>query len=172
MRTQRGFSLVEMVIVTIVLGIIAAAASPVIRNSLRAYNGVQDDIVTLDKVRYVTERLARELRQVEYTGSAYNFATMTNAPVFTKREADGTETVVTITNNTATSPRTVTLGYSSPAVTSTLVDNVTTLTFTYYTSANATTTLTSAVKYVEINLTVTVSGLAYSERTRVQLRNS
>jgi prepilin-type N-terminal cleavage/methylation domain-containing protein len=168
MRSVQGHSLIEFVIVLIVIGIVAAAASPVVATAMKAYNNVQDDTVALDKVRYVTERLAREIREVQYSSSTYTFTTMSSTqPVFTK--ADGT--VVTIGGNSGSTPRTITLGYSSPAVTSKLVDNVTSLSFAYYDSSNATTASAAFLKYVQITLTLTVNGLTYTERTRVQLRN-
>jgi hypothetical protein len=160
--------MIELIIVIVILGIMAAVASPIAMNSMKAYYDVQDDVVALDKVRYATERLARELREVNYNGTTYSFTSLsTSAPTFTK--SDGT--IVTITNSSGT----VTLNYSSPSVSPapTLVDQVNTLTFAYYDQNGGSSPTTATVRYVEVSLTVRPSNNQdYSERTRVQLRNN
>jgi prepilin-type N-terminal cleavage/methylation domain-containing protein len=67
--TNRGFSLIELIVVTVILGIMAAILSPMLQSSLTAYDKTLGDVVVLDKLRYATERIAREIRGVQYASS-------------------------------------------------------------------------------------------------------
>lgn len=166
MGDSRGFSLIEMVIVIIVLGIMAAVAAPIALTGLNAYNAMHDSVATNDKLRYATERLARELREVKFEEPIYSFSSMsTTAPVFTKAD----DVTVTIGN----SPPNVTLAYSTPTVSPApvLTDQVSSLAFAYFDESGNSTTSTTAVRFVEVSLTLTQGAQSYSERTRVQLRN-
>jgi MSHA biogenesis protein MshO len=166
MTRSRGFTLFEMLICIIVLAIMASIAAPMMATAVTAYERFNEDLATLDRVRYATERLAREMREVAFDGTSYNMNMSTSAPVFTK--TDGT--TVTIVN----SPPSVTLAYSTPAVSPTpiLSDQVSALSFAYFDeTGTATATTAVAVRYVEVSLTLTLGSQTYSERTRVQLRN-
>ena len=66
---SRGFTLIELVIVTVITGILAAMLAPLALASLRAYDDILGDVVVLDKLRYATERLAREIREVYYASN-------------------------------------------------------------------------------------------------------
>lgn len=170
MRTwvhARGFTLIEMSMVIVILGILAAATTPLLTNSFRAYETNQSNMVTLSKLRYATERIARELREVRFNGTNYEIASMTaNTLSFTKN--DVASTIVTI----ASAPPLATLQYSTPAMTSTLTDQVTSLQFEYYDISDAATASNVDVAYVDVVLTLTDpnSGAAV-QRTRIALRN-
>lgn len=170
MRTgvhARGFTLIEMSMVIVILGILAAATTPLLTNSFRAYETNQSNMVTLSKLRYATERIARELREVRFNGTNYEIASMTaNTLSFTKN--DVASTIVTI----ASAPPLATLQYSTPAMTSTLTDQVTSLQFEYYDISDAATSSNVDVAYVDVVLTLTDpnSGAAV-QRTRIALRN-
>jgi type II secretory pathway pseudopilin PulG len=155
--------------VIVVIGILAAVTVPVLVNSFRAYETNQTNLVTLSKLRYATERMAREIRDVQYTGGAYAIVMGPTTLQFTKNDAAGT--VVTI----AAAPPLVTLQYSTPAMTATLTDQVAAngLQFLYYDINNNTAGVTAAnVAYVDVDLTLTDpnSGAA-QQRTRIALRN-
>jgi len=173
-RTRRvhppahGFTLIEMTIVIVVLGVLAAATTPMFVNSMRAYDINQTNLVTLSKLRYATERIAREIREVRYTGANYAIGPMTSTALsFTKNDA--ANTVVTIT----AAPPGVTLGYSAPAMSATLTDQVTTLQFAYYQADGVTTTASNVnVAYVQVTLTLQdPNSGAYQQQTRIALRN-
>jgi prepilin-type N-terminal cleavage/methylation domain-containing protein len=163
-----GFTLIEMTIVIVLLSIMLVFTTPMMLDSFRAYEANQTNLVTLSKLRYATERIAREVREVRYTGGAYSIGTMNPTTLsFTKNDA--TSTVVTIN---AAAPN-VTVQYSTPAMTATLTDQVSSLQFQYCDVADTCTGVTTAtVAYVDVALTLTDpnSGPAV-QRTRIALRN-
>jgi Tfp pilus assembly protein PilW len=65
----RGFTLIELVIFSITVSIMAVVLSPIMLSSLSAYDSIQGDVVVLDKLRYATERMAREIREIQYASS-------------------------------------------------------------------------------------------------------
>ena len=168
----RGFTLIELVMVTVVLGILATVSVTLLVNSFRAYETNQTNLVTLSKLRYATERMAREIREVRYAGGNYAIVMGATTLQFTKSDAAGT--VVTI-NGAA--PPLATLRYSTPlpAMTATLTDQVAAggLQFEYFDINNNDVGVTTAtVAYVDVSLTLTDpnSGAA-AQRTRIALRN-
>lgn len=163
----RGFTLIEMTMVIVILGVLAAAAAPLLTNSFRAYETNQTNLVTLSKLRYATERIARELREVRFNGTNYQIGTMT-ATVLSFTKNDAASTVVTITG----APPLVTLQYSTPAMTATLSDQVASLQFDYCDINNTCGVALANVAYVDVVLTLTDpnSGAAV-QRTRIALRN-
>lgn len=78
MQQARGFTLMELIIVTMLVGIMTAVLSPMMFSSLNAYNSTLGDVVVLDKLRYATERLTREIRGVQYASSTTSPATNCN----------------------------------------------------------------------------------------------
>jgi len=162
-----GFTLIEMTMVIVILGVLAAATAPLLTNSFRAYETNQTNLVTLSKLRYATERIARELREVRFNGTNYQIGTMT-ATVLSFTKNDAASTVVTITG----APPLVTLQYSTPAMTATLSDQVASLQFDYCDINNTCGVALANVAYVDVVLTLTDpnSGAAV-QRTRIALRN-
>ncbi len=63
-RRRAGFSLIEMIMVIIVLGVIAAVAAPALSNAFRAYFTGKDIAETDWQARAALERMSRELRTV------------------------------------------------------------------------------------------------------------
>lgn len=164
----RGFTLIEAVASIIIIGVLAIATIPVLTGGVRTYVTTNTSLNTLSKMRLATERMAREIRQVRRnpgTPTNYDFTTMgTNTLVFVKTDGN------TVTINRAL-PN-VTLGYSTPAASSNLTDQVNNLTFRYFTIDGVTPTGSlSLVAFVEIELEMIEDGVVLTQRTQVGLRN-
>lgn len=189
---RKGFTLIELVIVIIVLSIMAAVLAPTVRSSLLAYDAVLSDVVVLDKLRYATERLAREIREVNAVTDAngnftsFNFTTMgASAATFTRTyyNSDGSVLATNVVRICAIAPNlrlsygdaTLCSGVDSNANGILLTDDLSALAFKYYdkTGTEITTALPDPVnvRAVEISLTLTPSGSPpYTQTTRVELK--
>jgi prepilin-type N-terminal cleavage/methylation domain-containing protein len=161
-----GFSLIELVVAMVVIGALLAVAAPVFSTALQAYVESNDRLGTIGKARYATERIARELREVSFSGGAYAFTSMTPTSVRFTNVGGNTVTVTA-------APPVATLGYTAPNVTATLTDEVQALGFSYYDRAGALMGVPNpaTVGYVEVVLTLSKSGVTHTQRTRVALRN-
>lgn len=166
---SRGFTLVEMVITLTMLAIMAGVAGPYLSLGAQAYNQSAASIDTLGKLRNASERLAREIREIQRLPSGdYDVTLSANPLVFTKRDGE------TVTINVA--PPVVTLAYddSVPGVTPVLTDEVASLAFRYL-QADGTTDASGSddVAYIEFELVLdpVPPGNPYSQRSRVALRN-
>jgi len=166
---KRGFTLIEMVMVIVIIGILAAFSTPFLLGTFEAFETNQTNLVTLTKMRYATERMAREIREVRFAGGVYAIVMGATSLQFTKNDTAGT--VVTITS----APPLVTLQYSAPAMNATLTDQVVAngLQFLYFDINNNSVGVTTAnVAYVDIDLTLTdPNSGAMQQRPRVALRN-
>jgi prepilin-type N-terminal cleavage/methylation domain-containing protein len=167
-KRQQGFTLLEMVISLVVLGLLGATAGYGLIGGTLAFSGTADAVQTLGKLRYANERMAREIREIRrdpVTPANYDISTM-NATTLAFTKADGT--AVTLTGT----PPLVTLAYSAPAGTPTLTDEVSSLSYSYL-QADGTTAATgnSDVAFIEFELVLVRNGNSYPQRTRVSLRN-
>lgn len=176
-----------MVLVIVIIGILGKALTPVALASLRANAAILDVGVTVDKVRFASDRLAFEMRELSTTSITTATA---STMAFTRVDYTGTATARLVTID-RTAPTVVTTGgvsqnqcdgtvrlnYSvpviSPAYTPVLTDRVCSLTFAYYDQTGATTAVLADVRYVDFTLTLqpNATGQSYSQRTRVALRN-
>ena len=189
-RHSCGFTLIELIFSIALLGILGAVGSSMIVDSFNTTRMVDADNASTGQARYAVERLAREIREVKFvvTGGVGNYCINTPATnptsnlVFYKTSGTfsnttcATNAISTTINLSATN---LTLGYSSPAVTTTLSSNVSSFTLAYYDLAGNLLALpvdTSAIRFVVITLTMADpnggSNSGISQRTRVALRNA
>lgn len=166
--SARGFTLIEMVVAIVIIGVLAIATIPVLTGGVRTYVTTTTSLITLSKMRYATERMAREIRHVRRnpgTPANYDISTMTaTSLVFVKSDGNTVSITRALPN--------ITLGYSTPAASSTLSDQVSGLTFRYFTIDGVTVTaLPALVAFVEIELAMIEDGATLTQRTQVALRN-
>jgi prepilin-type N-terminal cleavage/methylation domain-containing protein len=179
---HRGVTLIEMVVTILILGVLAAAAVPLIASGVNAFNATTGGVQALGDLRYATERIARELREIRRNPATPAELDIIGAPAATGisfRKVDyaaasaGEVVQVTI----AQSGGAVTLQYSSPtfspAVNAVLVDSVDTLLLKYYKADGVTeTAIKDEIAYVGISLDVDYESTTFSQTTRVAVRNS
>jgi len=167
-RQQTGYTLIEMIIAIVILGLLGAAAGYGLQNGALAFVNTTDAVHTLGKLRPASERLAREIREIRrdpLTPAVYDIATM-NTTTLTFTRADGTGVTL------SSAPPLVTLAYSAPTGIHTLTDTVSSLTFAYYQADGVTPATGSGdVAFVEFELVLSQNGNTYPQRTRVALRN-
>ena len=171
-RNNKGFTLMELVVVLIVLGLMTSFAVPYMSNGVRAYNDTAAALQTTSKLRYASERIARELREVNNVGGNFAIATPVtttgNSISFTKW--DGAQFIQVTISDTAP---TLSLAYDTLAsgANFTLSDELTSITFDYFQSDGVTqATGINNVAFIEFELILN-NGNSYSQRSRVALRN-
>ena len=166
-KFNRGFTLVELVITIVLIGILSVVASTMISDSFKTTRMVNNNQGSGGQARYAIERIAREIRETKYLSDKTYAILSTSATqlVFTKSND------VTVTINSSGSD--LTLDYSSPATTSKLSNQVSSFGLVYYNISNTITSIKSEIRFIEINLTLRdpTSGQIIEQRTRVALRN-
>jgi prepilin-type N-terminal cleavage/methylation domain-containing protein len=164
-RPARGFTLVEVVMVMVLLGILAAIGAPMIANSMLVANSVSPHLNTLSQARYATERIARELREVNWSGTAYAFTSLASPTSVTFTNANGA--VISLAH--AASNVNITFNGTARALTA----QASAFVLTYLDITGTATADTAQVRFVNVSLTVLdpVTGATYNQRTLVALRN-
>ena len=186
MRKSAGFTLIELITVMTMLAILAVGIAPLIRNSFDAYNSVTDGAAAQSQLQYASERISRELREINVTSSGYSISSSMPASgtatsiAFTQRV---TGRVVTISGNltsscatSSTQSCTLTLSYSDVGggTVPVLLRNVSSFAVKYYKFDSATlgyvqTSDSSAVSFVEVSLGMLQN--TFMQRLRIRLRN-
>src|SRR5215211_5127906 len=98
MRRIEGFSLVELTLVIVILGILVVFVGPVLYNAMRSYAGIQVGATTNANVRYAMERIAREMRDIrrQTTDSAYLDIRGMSASSMEFFQSDGSRVVLNV----------------------------------------------------------------------------
>lgn len=178
MRRAQGFTLIEMVMSMMIIGLLGTAAAMAISYGVRATFETQTRVDTQSDLRLAVERMAREIRLMRRDPAApanYDIVAPRTATrlSFRRLDSDGS-TVRTVTLDGGTAS-VVTLSYDSPAVTPTpvLANRVSAFTLTYLQANGVSISADNAdLAFVVIDLTITDTyGNAYNQRTRVALRN-
>src|SRR5450759_1188287 len=69
---NNGFTLVEIIISIVLLGILAAVGSSMISDTFKTTKMVDANQANRAQIRYAVERLAREIREVKYVSNGKN----------------------------------------------------------------------------------------------------
>jgi prepilin-type N-terminal cleavage/methylation domain-containing protein len=65
-RRRNGFTLIEMTVVIVLIGILALHLQPPLLHAMQARTQVTEDMDAIRKLRHGVDRIVRELRQVEF----------------------------------------------------------------------------------------------------------
>ena len=168
MRRVEGFSLLELILVIVILGILGAFVGPVLFNAMRSYDSVQASVTTHAKMRYAVERIAREMRDIrrQTTDSTFLDITSMTASSMAFFKTDGTRVVL---NGVGT---VVNLAYST--LTGMLTDQVQSGSFSLaYFQQNASTVAATqaSISFVQMSMTLVEGTNVFPVRLRVDLRN-
>lgn len=156
MKKRQGFTLIEIIIVMVLIGILGGAISPFIYSLSKivileySLGGVNT------QARVAMERMSRELRVIRNNTST-DLTAASNAITFTTINGD-------------------TIGFSLSGSnlmrnSQILASNVSNLTFTYYDSNGATTTTVADMKFIRIDLTLTQNNSSANLNTVVYPRS-
>jgi type II secretory pathway pseudopilin PulG len=168
-------TLIEMVMAIVIVSIVLAASAPIIGNTFQSYVTTRSSLDATAKARLAVERIAREIRDVNFVAGTYQFGMMTSTDVaFTK--TDGT--VVRVDRAGAD----IRIRYTAPPPVIgpfVLTDDVTAgapnFVITYLDSTGAPGATAATVAFVQVTLTLdvpnTLSAIPHTERTRVALRD-
>lgn len=157
---QLGFTLVELIVVIVVLGIVGSMGAVVVRDGMLGYLSGRE-ITSADwQARLALERIARELRDVAAPGSASIDFASCGSSGFSFVDITANQISYTLA------------GGSLQRNGQPLADNVTGLRFYCLQSDGQTATTTpSAVYYVTVSMVVATTNTSAAYRTTVKPRN-
>jgi len=154
-----GFSLVEVIVVIVVLGIVASMGAVVVRDGILGYLRGREITGADWQGRLALERITRELRTIASPNYSNIAATSCGGSTFAF--SDATATPISYTQSTTTLLRN-----GQP-----LADNVTGLRFYCLTSTVQPTATLSDVYYVTVSMVVSTANTSASYRSTVRPRN-
>jgi prepilin-type N-terminal cleavage/methylation domain-containing protein len=169
-RQPNGFTLLEMVVAITALAVLAMLVTPYLSLSVRAYNDNAMESRTLAELRYASERIARELRDIRRNPSPpsnYDIV-LPSSPTASFAFIRNDATTVTIER---TAPL-LNLRYSSLASDAPfpLSTSLQSLTFNFLRSDETQAFVSAEVAYIEFEIQLASNGKTYSQRSRVALR--
>lgn len=167
---KRGFTLIEMVMVTLLLSVLFVSIAPIMAQGFTATRVSSAQIHTLTKLGNAMQRIASELRHIGYTGTNYAISvTAPNQIVFTKNDVAATQTDIRQQGSL------LKLKYSNATLNldSVLSDELQSMLFRYLTIDDVATTDATQIAFVEVTITLrdTATNTDFSARTRVALRD-
>jgi len=158
LNRHRGFTLVEMVLVIVLVGIIAALGSRILASGFGAYITGKDLIQTDWQGSIAIQRLSRDLRMIRSASAA----DLTLVP----------STEITLTDNNANIISYTLSGTSLMRNGQPLADDISNLSFSYIANDGKTSAASAdLVHYIIVNLTVTRRGLNHNISTVIHPRN-
>lgn len=156
-RQTSGFTLIEMVIVIVLLGIIASFAGKLLLQSARSAHTQYNTAETLEPARLALFRIAKDIRNIRS-----NTATDLNI-------SSANQLILT-----TSSGKKITYSLSGTQLLlnrNALANHVSSLSFNYYNSAGSSTTTVTDVHYIRVQLTVAQNNNATRLQTTAYLRN-
>lgn len=162
-KRQRGFSLIEMVMVIVILGIISTVGAQLMGTGFQLYFTGRDSLGADSQARVALERMTRELRAVR---PATGLTMAANEVTFT--DVDGTS-VRYCMGAVGTC-----LGVAGQLMRNAqvLAGGVSALSFVYTNANGVDTTVAAQVYYISVQFTVTQGGIVQAYRATINPRNS
>lgn len=151
----RGFSLVELVIVIVILSIIAAIGSKVIQAGFNSYFTNQNVTTANVQARLALERMTRDIHAINSSASITT--------------ASASQLVFTDVNGNAITYQLT--GTQLMRNTQVLADGINTLTFSYLDRNAAVTAVLANIRYVTVTLNITSGNVNYTLRTTINTMN-
>ena len=185
-----GFTLLELILVIVIIGILGMAVYPVAIASVNAYNATLMTANTVDKLRYASERIAFEIRELN-VNSITSPLSSPNGIVFSRDDYYNPSPNATVTIGLKAPVSTakvnpcnnqVQISYGAVPTVPTampLTDQTCSLTFSYFDLTGVNPAMNANdVRYIEFTLALNTSvgnkqasKEQYSQTTRVALRN-
>ena len=162
-RFALGFSLLEMIMVIVVLGIVTAVAAPFMRAGFQSYFIGKDISETDWQARVALERMSRELRSVR--APADLIITSANDITFTDVDGNSTRFCMGTAGGCPGTAGELTRN-SQP-----LATGISALTFSFLTRTGAVTAVAANVFYITVAFTVTQNTIIKSFQATVSPRN-
>lgn len=165
---QGGFSLIQMILSLVILSVLGASVGYGLTGGALAFSKNTDVLQTLGKLRFASERMVREVREIRRESAIPSNLDISVMTATMLRFTRGNGMEVTLRANAPL----LTLAYAVPFGTWTLTDEVSSMTFTYVQSDGSTPATSKAdVAFVEFDLVLMRDGVLYPQQTRVALRN-
>ncbi len=152
---QTGFTLIELVIVIVLGGIIAAISMKLLTQGLSAFLGAVNVTNADQQARLAIERMVRDIRSIR---SASDIITATNSQ-FSFTNFSGNNITYTLSSNN--------LMYNSQI----LANGIGALGFNYYDNNGNITATLSAIRYIAVNLTITQGNSNFTIGTAIYPEN-
>lgn len=164
-RFASGFSLLELIMVIVLLGIVSAVGAPFLSAGFQSYFTGRDIAETDGRARVAVERLSRDLRSIR-APSNLNL-TVTSASDITFFDVDG-NSIRYCLGAVGTCPGAATelMRNGQP-----LATGISALTFTFLTATGAATAGPANVFYITVAFTATQNSISKSFQTTVSPRN-
>lgn len=152
---KKGFTLIELIFVIVILSIIAAIGSRVMGSAFNSYKDNQGIVSADEQGRLALEKMIRDIHGINSNTSITTF----------------TASALTFTNVSGASVAYTLSGTNLQRNGVTLASGVNSLTFGYYGTTGAVTAVASSIAYIDVTLNITQNGVNYTLPTTIMTMN-
>ena len=159
LKSSQGFTLIEMIMVIVILGIIIGMSSSLLTQGLNTFSTGENIVNANWQGEIAMERMSRDILLIRSPADVTTIAS--NNLAFTD-----------ISNNTISySLSGTSLNLTENGNTSILADGVQSLTFSYFDKNGASTATTTLVRLIRISINITQNNANYTLTTAIYPRN-